>query len=240
MSYTGVDYQSVEVNPLTKAELKPWSGDYKKVPIAIIDEKQINGSDEIIQSILSHPKVSSSLTNKWTVSSSSTEKQSTENDSMTMDKFMSSKEAIQWSTFATDDLAPILYPNICRSISESYQAFGYVQHVESFSSIQKFLVRNIGSFAMSMAASKIKSKRNITDEREAIHEAISTWEKEGLDDGMKMYCSGNVVPNLGDIAVFGVLHSIDGLDTHDEIVKRRGGTVQEWYERILADVYAKA
>lgn len=110
----------------------------------------MNGSDEIIQALLQHPKVSSSLEAKWL---------SMNGDNgaiMTMDKFMNSKEAIQWSLFAKEELAPVLYPNICRTFVDSYDAFSYVQNVNSFSWMQKALVQNIGSFAMYIAASKIK------------------------------------------------------------------------------------
>ena len=65
LSYTKLEYETVEVNPLTKAELKPLSGEYKKVPIAIIDDKQINGSEEIIDTILSMEVVQNILQKQY-------------------------------------------------------------------------------------------------------------------------------------------------------------------------------
>jgi hypothetical protein len=63
-----------------------------------------------------------------------------------------------WTTEFSNDLAAILYPNIAATWSDSYQMFRYVdEKPNSFSYMDKFLIRNIGSLAMTMAASKIKS-----------------------------------------------------------------------------------
>ena len=45
-------YETVEVNPLNKREIKPWSGDYRKVPIAMVDGEQINDSPVITSRLL--------------------------------------------------------------------------------------------------------------------------------------------------------------------------------------------
>ena len=160
LDYARMDYKAVEVNPLTKKELKPWSKDgYLKVPIAKINQEQINGSDAIMETLLDNTYIQMQLGNQWGLSSGGTSTGSTENnDEMTIEKFRHGDGSSEWIRFANDDLAPILYPNICRSLSESYSAFGYVKDVETFSSLQKVLIQGVGAFAMYMAASKVKSK----------------------------------------------------------------------------------
>jgi len=140
LSYTSVDYKAIEVNPLTKAELKQFSKDYRKVPIATIDDEQVNGSDQIVEKLLQHPAVAVQLQQKL----------------QNPEQFVQNDESSKWVTFARDDLASLLYPNICRTWSDSYNAFGYVQKVETFSALQKFAIQNLGSLAMYFAASKIK------------------------------------------------------------------------------------
>lgn len=98
LSYANVDYNITEVNPLTKSEIK-FSKDYRKVPIALINDVQVNGSKEINEALLTLPVVIDNLSRK--------------ND-MSLDNFLNSPSAQKWETFARDDLAPILYPNICR------------------------------------------------------------------------------------------------------------------------------
>ncbi len=161
LSYANLPYSKIEVNPLTKAELKkePFSkeNDYKKVPIAFIDDEQYNGSSDINEKLLDNDFIANELRLKW-----STDSDSNKMNAMSMKKFELSEESKQWTNYAKDELAPILYPNICRSLSESYHAFGYVNDAENtnnFTSMQKFWIRSIGSFAMYMAASRIKCKR---------------------------------------------------------------------------------
>lgn len=221
LSYANIPYQTVEVNPLTKGELKPWSGDYRKVPIAIIDGKQINGSDKIVDELLQNDFVSKFLqTKKW-------------NNDGDMECFAADPTAVKWVEFAQKDLAALLYPNICSSISDSYQAFNYVHNVPEFSTMQRYSIQGIGSLAMYFAASKIKSKRGITDEKEALNNALSLWEAEGLENGKKKYSSGKSYPSMGDIAVFGTLWSVDGLI---KAIPEDKVTLLEWYERMKMDV----
>lgn len=91
------------------------------------------------------PRVVASLEQKW-------------NDRMTLADFTSSPSAIKWTAFANDELAALLYPNICKTWSDSYRAFAYVNNVPAFSTLDKLFIRGIGSLAMYLAASKIKCK----------------------------------------------------------------------------------
>lgn len=109
-----------------------------------MDGEQLNGSDVIVRKILERPHVATRLNKKL-------QKMSTET-------FMDSDGAKKWVGFARDDLASLLYPNICRTWNDSYLAFSYVKDVEHFSSLQKFAIQNVGSLAVYFAASKIKSK----------------------------------------------------------------------------------
>ncbi|KAL9182782.1 hypothetical protein ACHAXT_004061 [Thalassiosira profunda] len=189
LSYANLDYQAVEVNPLTKAELKPWSGDYKKVPIAMIDGSQVNGSDEIVESILGSSDVQKALEEQWAGEMGDSE------DKMTMQQFQKSENAQKWTEFARDDLAALLYPNICGSLGDSFDAFAYIKGVDSLSALQKVSIQSLGALAMYFAASKVKSKRGITDERAALHEALDKFESEGLENGKLPYSSGLQCPD---------------------------------------------
>jgi|TARA_B110000503_G_scaffold133979_2_gene212314 microsomal prostaglandin-E synthase 2 len=48
LDFHGVPYDVVEVNPLTKSEMK-FSKEYSKVPVLVVDETQINNSSEIMR-----------------------------------------------------------------------------------------------------------------------------------------------------------------------------------------------
>lgn len=229
LSYAKLDYEKVEVNPLTKQELKPWSGDYKKVPIAVIDEEQVNGSEQIIDALLNTPYVQQFLQRRLNDETSG-------KDAMTMQQFQNSENSRKWMRYAVDDLAALLYPNICGTLGDSYDAFSYVKNVDSFTGGQKLSIQMLGSLAMYFAASRVKSKRNITDEKKALEEALDKFEDEGLDNGKLSFCSGASTPDLGDLAVFGVLYSVNGLQAHTYSIQLRGGPVKEWYDRMHLSV----
>jgi len=229
LSYAKLDYEKVEVNPLTKQELKPWSGDYKKVPIAVIDEEQVNGSEQIIDALLDTQYVQQFLQSRWNDEAS-------DKDAMTMQQFQNSENSQKWMRYAVDDLAALLYPNICGTLGDSYDAFSYVKNVDSFTGGQKISIQMLGSLAMYFAASRVKSKRNITDEKKALKEALDKFEHEGLDNGKLSFCSGVSTPYLGDLAVFGVLYSVNGLQAHTDSIQLRGGAVKEWYDRMHLSV----
>eukprot|EP00557_Chaetoceros_sp_GSL56_P008828 CAMPEP_0176499490 /NCGR_PEP_ID=MMETSP0200_2-20121128/12955_1 /TAXON_ID=947934 /ORGANISM="Chaetoceros sp., Strain GSL56" /LENGTH=294 /DNA_ID=CAMNT_0017897913 /DNA_START=95 /DNA_END=979 /DNA_ORIENTATION=+ len=219
LAYTNTPYTVIEVNPLTKDEIK-FSEDYRKVPIAMIDGVQVNDSKTINDTLLTFPFVLKNLSQRNVLS---------------LDAFQDSPSARRWETFAREDLAPILYPNICSSLGDSYQAFGYVDNVDNFTSTQKFFIRGIGSLAMYFAASKIKSKRKIVDEREALRNALTQWEEEGLKKGENTFGSGSDSPDMGDLCMYGVLKSVSGLKVHDEVILDRDGAVVDWYLRMEND-----
>jgi hypothetical protein len=76
---------------------------------------------------------------------------------MTLESFATSSSAKRWVSVSDDELAPLLYPNMCRTIGDAYAAFGYVQSIPEFSRLQRLAIRGIGSFAMYMAANRVKS-----------------------------------------------------------------------------------
>jgi len=50
LEYQGIPFEKVEVNPLTKKEIK--FSEYKMVPLAIINGQQVNGSSAIIETLM--------------------------------------------------------------------------------------------------------------------------------------------------------------------------------------------
>lgn len=141
LDYAGVDYQTVEVNPLTKAEIKPWKTEHTKVPIAIIqtDDKTVAakpffGSDVIVQGLLEYPFIQSCLWERW------------QGSTMTLEDFQHGPAVAHWTDFAANDLATLLYPNMCRTWGDSYRAFDYVhKNTSTFGPLQRVMIQSVGS-----------------------------------------------------------------------------------------------
>jgi hypothetical protein len=100
---------------------------------------------------------------------------------------------------------------------------------------QHLLESCVFDFVLTLCYS-LPAKRNITNEREALKDALDKYEIEGLQSGKLLYSSMHTSPDLGDIAVFGVLYSVRGLNAHHNAIQLRGGAVKEWYDRMSMQV----
>lgn len=127
LDFAQLGYSVTEVNPLTKSEIRNFN--HKKVPIATVEGQPIFGSDEIIQSLQAHEHVQKKLQ---------------ERGGIALD------EGSQWVDYSVNELAIYLYPNMCRSWSDSYKAFMYVRQTASFSPFQRFSIQTIGSLVSSL------------------------------------------------------------------------------------------
>eukprot|EP00268_Persea_americana_P010395 TRINITY_DN14229_c0_g2_i1.p1 TRINITY_DN14229_c0_g2~~TRINITY_DN14229_c0_g2_i1.p1 ORF type:complete len:332 (+),score=59.00 TRINITY_DN14229_c0_g2_i1:236-1231(+) len=147
LDYHDIPYEVVEVNPLSKKEIK-WS-DYKKVPILTVEGEQLVDSSEIIEKLSRrvHPE----------------------------EPVFADDEEKKWRRWVDDHLVHVLSPNIYRSTSEALESFDYITSNGNFSFTEKLTVKYAGAAAMYFVSKKLKKKHNITDERAALYEAAETW-----------------------------------------------------------------
>ncbi|XP_057446927.1 uncharacterized protein LOC130738792 [Lotus japonicus] len=201
LDYYDIPYKVVEVNPLSKKEIK-WS-EYQKVPILMVDGKQLNDSsaiiDELGQKILSKKKAHAT----------------SEDD-----------EETKWRRWVDNHLVHVLSPNIYRNTSEALESFDYITSNGNFGFMEKISVKYAGAAAMYFVSKKLKKKYNITDERAALYEAAETW-VDALD-GREFL--GGSKPNFADLAVFGVLRPIRYLRSGKDMVEHT--RIGEWYTRM--------
>ncbi|KAI3734543.1 hypothetical protein L6452_14014 [Arctium lappa] len=207
LDYYDVPYKVVEVNPLSKNEIK-WS-DYKKVPILIVDGEVLQDSSAIIDQ----------MRNKISPASSTSVASST---SLLDDD----DEEKKWRRWVDDHLVHMLSPNIYRNTSEALESFDYITSNGNFSFSEKYTVKYAGAAAMYFVSKKLKKKYKITDERAALYEAAETW--VNALDGREFL--GGTKPNLADLAVFGVLRPIRYLRAGKDMVEHT--RIGEWYTRM--------
>jgi hypothetical protein len=83
-------------------------------------------------------------------------------------------------------------------------------------------------------------KRNITDERQALKDALQVLEDELVktktttNNGTYVYylnTDDTEKPHLGDLSVFGVLRGLDGLPIHTEIMNEFA-MIAQWYQQL--------
>ncbi|KQJ81969.1 prostaglandin E synthase 2 [Brachypodium distachyon] len=146
LDYHDIPYKVVEVNPLSKKEIK-WS-EYKKVPILTVDGEHLVDSSDIINIL--QRKISPD------------------------DDVMSEEEA-KWRRWVDEHLVHILSPNIYRTTSEALESFDYIAKHGNFSTVERFAAKYAGAAAMYMVSKKLMKKYNITDARASLYEACNTW-----------------------------------------------------------------
>ncbi|WOG84571.1 hypothetical protein DCAR_0103755 [Daucus carota subsp. sativus] len=190
MDYYDMPYKIVEVNPLSKKEIK-WS-DYKKVPILVVDGQQMNDSSAIIDKLDSM------------INSEKSAEQVPDND-----------EEKQWRSWVDNHLVHMLSPNIYRTTSEALESFDYITSNGNFSFTEKYTVKYAGAAAMYFVSKNLKKKYNITDERASLYEAAEQW--VNALNGREFL--GGTKPNLADLAVFGVLRPIRYLRSGIDMVE---------------------
>jgi len=213
LDYSGIDYMTVEVNPITKQEIK-FSSDHKKVPIANINGKVVADSGNILNEIRELYKSKSNTTSK------------------ALDALFS-PDSEKWMEWSEKKLAVMLYPNITRNFDEAWEAFEYANDVSSWSMFQRIANRNLGPIAMYLANSKIKKKYGIVDERSELRSVLKEWTNEL---GSKPFMNG-VSPTLPDLMVYGVLKSIATTTTFEFVME--DVLLKDWYLRVDALVQQK-
>ncbi|XP_015071594.1 prostaglandin E synthase 2 [Solanum pennellii] len=147
LDYYDLPYKIIEVNPISKKELK-WS-DYKKVPVVLVDGEQMVNSSDIIDKL--YEKVRSG------------------------DSTFDADEESKWRKWVDDHLVHMLSPNIYRNTSEALESFDYITSHGNFSFTERITAKYAGAAAMYFVSKKLKKKYNITDERAALYEAAETW-----------------------------------------------------------------
>jgi microsomal prostaglandin-E synthase 2 len=133
-----------------------------------------------------------------------------------------------------DHLVHLLSPNIYRSPSEALEAFGYIAESGNFSTTERITAKYFGAAAMYFISKRLKKRHNIGDERLSLYEAADTWVK--ALDGRKFM--GGEMPNLADLAVFGVLRPIRNLRSGEDMVAN--SSIGTWYSNMEKAVGASS
>lgn len=245
LDYHGLPYDIVEVNPVMRQELK-WST-YRKVPILMVDgQVQLNDSSVIISSIktqlISRDKTISEILNCYPEMKSVNEngKEVTEYNNkywlmlseaettQTYPEKGMQKEEMKWRRWADDWLVHLISPNVYRTTGEALASFDYIVREGKFSTFEGFFAKYVGAAAMFIISKRLKSRHNLQDDvRQDLYKAVNDWVNAV---GKKRKFMGGDQPNLADLAVFGVLRVMEGLQAFDDMMENT--KVKHWYRRM--------
>ncbi|XP_034086022.1 prostaglandin E synthase 2 [Gymnodraco acuticeps] len=245
LDYHGLPYEIVEVNPVMRKEIK-WS-DYRKVPILMVDgEVQLNDSTVIISSLRTHlmnkERSMTEILQCYPAMKSVNDrgKEVTEynnkywvmlNEAESLELYPDKgiqKEEIKWRKWADEWLVHLISPNVYRTTGEAMASFDYIVREGKFSTMEGFFAKYVGAAAMYIIAKRLKSRHNLQDDvREDLYKAVNDWVAA---IGKKRKFMGGDQPNLADLAVFGILRVMEGLEAFDDMMKN--SKVKPWYRRM--------
>ncbi|XP_054587038.2 prostaglandin E synthase 2 isoform X3 [Nothobranchius furzeri] len=249
LDYYGLEYDIVEVNPVMRQEIK-WSS-YRKVPILMVDgELQLNDSSVIISSIRTfmtnkekkmsdivrcYPEMKSlnergkevmEYNNKYWLMLSEAE-----TGALYPEKGMQNfcpREEMKWRQWADDWLVHLISPNVYRTTGEALASFDYIVREGKFGTVEGFFAKYVGAAAMFIISKRLKSRHNLQDDvRQDLYKAVNDWVAAV---GKSRKFMGGDQPNLADLAVFGVLRVMEGLEAFDDMMKNT--KVKFWYRRM--------
>ncbi|MEW5303242.1 MAG: hypothetical protein WDW36_005950 [Sanguina aurantia] len=218
LDYYKLPYEVIEVNPLTKKELK-WSS-YKKVPVLMMDGEAVVESTVIMSRLAAEVEGSSSAP----LAASTTKSQAA---GSALSPAAASERELQWRKWVDDRLVKVITANIYRSWDESFASFRYITTHTNWGWGTREAARISGAMIMWQVGKRLPKKYSLEgDLREILYADCNAFiDAMGSSDFL-----GGAAPNLADLAVFGVLRAIEGTPTFDDTTKH--SRVASWYQRM--------
>ena len=185
LNWKGVDYSAVEVDPMTKAEIR-WSN-WKSVPVFVdADGTQVNGSNSILHYV--DEKLGGAR------------RFAPEGADEVQDR---------WMSFSDETLAKSIVAVVYGSYRSSLAAMDYVTRVERFSRWQAFKAKWLGAVVMRLIG-RSRAKMFERGPEENLSAQLDL-----LSGAFNPDFIGDTKPNGGDFANYGILRSIQGLRGFD-------------------------
>ncbi|XP_069842611.1 prostaglandin E synthase 2 isoform X1 [Dendropsophus ebraccatus] len=246
LDYHQLPYEIVEVNPVLRKEIKFSS--YRKVPILIagVDSTlQMNDSSVIISAmktfLVSRKSLEEIVTYYPGIQVTNDKgKEVTEyqnrywlmlDEQETKQLYQSKesqKEEIKWRRWADEWLVHLISPNVYRTPGEALASFDYIVREGNFGSVEGIFAKYVGATAMFFIGKRLKSRHNLQDDvRQDLYKAANTWVAAV---GKNRTFLGGSQPNLADLAVYGILRVMEGLQSFDDMMANT--KIKPWYQRM--------
>ncbi|XP_032113276.1 prostaglandin E synthase 2 isoform X1 [Sapajus apella] len=247
LDFHALPYQVVEVNPVRRAEIKFSS--YRKVPILVAqvgeNSQQLNDSSVIIsalktylvsgqplEEIIAYYPAMKAVNDQGKEVTEFGNKYWLMLDEKEAQQVYGGKEArteeMKWRQWADDWLVHLISPNVYRTPTEALASFDYIVREGKFGAVEGAVAKYMGAAAMYLISKRLKSRHHLQDNvREDLYEAANKWVAAVGKDRPFM---GGQRPNLADLAVYGVLRVMEGLDAFDDLMQHTH--IQPWYLRV--------
>ena len=244
LDWANVPYEVMEVNPMGKKELQ-FSG-LKGVPVVTVDHITMNESSSIITAFdrlfqhYEHKQQQAAAPTPTATRASAASSSSSATTPSSASSPDSPDSVDYWRNWVDTKLIYLTAPNLYTSLSASLEAMDYIMTQSSLPASQRYLSKYIGGPIMYFVSEyRLKKKRNITDARQQLYDALRQWSADAvLRRGGGGGFSGGVKPDLSDVAVFGVCRAFMGFPAGEDIMRAQnvGEEFVQWYGRMEREV----
>ncbi|XP_043287360.1 prostaglandin E synthase 2 [Venturia canescens] len=255
LDYYGLSYDVVEVDPVLRREIQ-WST-YKKVPILLAKVaggyQPLNDSSMIVSVLGSyiHDPIHKieELAKYYPVLAVHDNNGNFKHDvvnkyflmyqgSVPPNRTLNDiAEERKWRKWADDVFVHTLSPNVYRTLGEAYQTFNWFSDIgkweEYFPTWERLIMINIGACAMWLIGKRLKKRHHLKDDvRQSFYDEINHWLHAINSRGGQFMGGQN--PDLSDLAVYGVLRSIEGCDAFKDALDNT--KLESWYQAMKEKV----
>lgn len=157
-------------------------------------------------------------------------------------------EERKWREWADNVLVHTLSPNVYRTLDEAihtFETFSYMGDWDiHFPTWERLTVMYVGAFAMWLVGKRLKKRHGLKgDVRESLYDATKEWLTHvwKAGKGHDPRFAGGATPNLADLAVYGIYHSIEGTDAFSELLMHPqfSWKFKKWYTSMKEYVLLK-
>ncbi|XP_059850096.1 prostaglandin E synthase 2 isoform X2 [Hypanus sabinus] len=146
--------------------------------------------------------------------------------------YLVSREEMKWRRWVDDWLVHLISPNVYRTPREALESFDYIVREGKFGAFEGFFAKYVGAAAMFFVSKRLKSRHNLHDDvRQDLYKAVNQWIAAV---GNHRPFMGGSVPNLADLAVYGVLRVMEGLEAFGDMMANT--KIKTWYQRMEENV----
>eukprot|EP00929_Paragymnodinium_shiwhaense_P101166 TRINITY_DN64040_c0_g1_i1.p1 TRINITY_DN64040_c0_g1~~TRINITY_DN64040_c0_g1_i1.p1 ORF type:complete len:397 (-),score=94.91 TRINITY_DN64040_c0_g1_i1:264-1454(-) len=247
LDYHKVSYEVVEVNPLSKRELRGFAKDYSKVPILQLRHKttgeaiQLRDSKRIVDRCMltlggtsrpdlsaigiGAPEATPQTTAMWP---GPAPKEDAKEPAKPQPAGATGVEEL-WVQWSDKVLVQLVVCNVYRTLAEARETMDYLLTNPEMrkNTIEMFLAYWSGAVVMRILASVRQRKFKVENEREALYEALERFASEVGD---KPFLAGNK-PGRADFNIYGVMRSCEGFPTERD-ARAKAPRFAAWYNRM--------
>ncbi|ALC44860.1 Su-P-, partial [Drosophila busckii] len=249
LDFMGISYSVVEVDAVLRQDIR-WSSE-KKVPMVLIRQRdgqyvQMTDSSAIISLISTHLQDKKTdigeLAQYYPLTSffddDGKKKQDIMNKYFLMYREHTPKGVTKdieendrkWRTWADKHLVHLISPNCYQTMGEALETFEWFSLAGEwdlyFPKWERDLMVYCGATAMWAIAKLLKRRHALTDDvRSHMYDALDKWTKAIKKQNTKFM--GGKQPGLSDLAVFGVLSSMEGCQTFKDCLQNTN--IGKWF-----------